>query len=132
MGHRLLGHDGLCANLHGHNYVFEVTVMGNPDVVGLVTDFTILKRDMRKLLDQLDHTMLLLKGDPAQSFFESSENRFMLLTRNPSAEHIASLMFNHMQDLSYSVKEVRVLESDGGWATTDRVNREVHLIKGRI
>jgi len=25
-----------------------------------------------------------------------------------------------------------VLESDGGWATTDRVNREVHLIKGRV
>ena len=43
-GHRLLGHEGKCANFHGHNYVadFYVTAADTDDV-GRVIDFARLE-----------------------------------------------------------------------------------------
>jgi 6-pyruvoyltetrahydropterin/6-carboxytetrahydropterin synthase len=131
IGHRLLGHQGLCANLHGHNYTFEVTVAGNPDVIGLVRDFSEIKKDMRSLLDKMDHAMVLVRSDPAGDYFRSSGDKVVFLTLNPSAENLASLLFNHMQKAGYSVTLVRVQESSGGWATTDRVNNDMRLVEYR-
>lgn len=132
MGHRLQFHTGLCRNLHGHNYDFEVTVSGTCNKVGYVEDFSILKHKMRLLLDQLDHTMLLELGDPALDYLQGTQDRYMILSVPPSAEHLSSLLYNHMQEHGFSVKEVRVKESDGGWASTDRVNRDVRLVRGRV
>ena len=39
-GHRLVGHEGKCQNLHGHNYTLEVYVTGREqDEVGRILDF---------------------------------------------------------------------------------------------
>ena len=44
-GHRLLGHEGKCANLHGHNYVAEIYVSGAEfDSLGRVVDFAVINR----------------------------------------------------------------------------------------
>jgi len=55
--HRLPGHPGACANLHGHHYRFEVQVAGSPDSQsGMVIDFAALDRLVHeKVIQELDH-----------------------------------------------------------------------------
>ncbi len=53
---------GQCANPngHGHNYVLEVTVAGQPDPkTGMIMNFDILKQIMRKeIVEHVDHRYL--------------------------------------------------------------------------
>ena len=51
---------GLCNEIHGHNYVFEVTVRGTPDpVTGYVIDLGDLKRIMNETVaNPCDHRSL--------------------------------------------------------------------------
>lgn len=57
--HRLRGYQGKCEELHGHNYRVRVIVAGEKlDQIGLLQDFTILKRVLRGIVDKLDHKYL--------------------------------------------------------------------------
>lgn len=57
--HSLVGYPGECKNLHGHTWDIEVTVTGSTlDDVGIMYDFKDLKRDMREIIDPLDHAYL--------------------------------------------------------------------------
>ncbi len=82
--HQLKGYRGKCEAVHGHNWKVEVTVQGEVlDDIGLLMDFTDLKKLLKKTTDPLDHVMLNeiegLKGD------------------NPSSEIIARYIFNQMK-----------------------------------
>ena len=48
-----------CETLHGHNYRARVELEGELGENGYVWDFVSLKRLMRRLVDELDHRMLL-------------------------------------------------------------------------
>ena len=57
--HRLRGYQGKCEQLHGHNYRVRLVVAGEQlDEVGLLQDFTVLKRVLRGVVDKLDHQYL--------------------------------------------------------------------------
>jgi 6-pyruvoyltetrahydropterin/6-carboxytetrahydropterin synthase len=64
--HRIRGHPGKCAYLHGHTYHLEVTVGArslNP--LGMVVDFDDLRAVIQKVvLDVWDHATLLDPEDP--------------------------------------------------------------------
>jgi 6-pyruvoyltetrahydropterin/6-carboxytetrahydropterin synthase len=48
-----------CSRLHGHSYVVQVHVAGEPDSrTGMVMDFADIKAAFRPLLEQLDHYYL--------------------------------------------------------------------------
>lgn len=51
---------GPCRNVHGHNYVLEVAVRGEPDArTGMVMNLVDLQRAMREeIVDQVDHRFL--------------------------------------------------------------------------
>ena len=54
-----------CEGLHGHNYRASVTVEGALDEEAwFVYDFTVLKRIMRGLCDEIDHKVLLPLHNP--------------------------------------------------------------------
>jgi 6-pyruvoyltetrahydropterin/6-carboxytetrahydropterin synthase len=57
--HALRGYKGKCENLHGHNYRVQIT-LGGPrlDTIGLLVDFTELKRILRGIIAGLDHQFL--------------------------------------------------------------------------
>jgi 6-pyruvoyltetrahydropterin/6-carboxytetrahydropterin synthase len=63
-GH-FLTYGGLCETLHGHNYRARVEVEGELDDDSLLLDFVSLKRLMRRLVDELDHRMLLPLHNPS-------------------------------------------------------------------
>ncbi len=79
-GHALRGYKGKCENPHGHNYKVRVIVEGpHLDSIGLLQDFTQLKRVMREIIGGVDHKFL---NDQAP--FD---------TLNPSAENLAKYFY---------------------------------------
>jgi len=65
MAHALRCHDGLCANIHGHSYVLDVSITGVPTDApghpkdGMVIDFADLKRIVKPVVDRYDHALFL-------------------------------------------------------------------------
>ena len=58
-----------CEALHGHNYRVGVTVEGAVDAECLfVLDFSILKQIVRKLVDEVDHKVILPTDNPKLAF----------------------------------------------------------------
>lgn len=90
--HRIAGHPGKCAWLHGHTYHLEVTVSSptlNP--LGMVMDFDDLGDAVRKaVLDLWDHATLLAADDPLgpaiSAVQREAPDRVVLLPGHPTAE----------------------------------------------
>jgi 6-pyruvoyltetrahydropterin/6-carboxytetrahydropterin synthase len=79
-GHALRGYQGKCENVHGHNYKVRVTLQGpRLDSIGLLCDFTHIKRAIRQIIAGVDHKFL---NDQAP--FD---------TVNPSAENLAKYFY---------------------------------------
>lgn len=61
-GHRLAKHDFKCQNLHGHRYIFDVTITGKVSKdTGLLMDFSHIKNPV---MEAFDHNTILNKDDP--------------------------------------------------------------------
>ena len=90
--HRIAGHPGKCAWLHGHTYHLEVTVSSptlNP--LGMVMDFDDLGDVVRKaVLDLWDHATLLAADDPLgpaiAAVQHQAPDRVVRLPGQPTAE----------------------------------------------
>lgn len=66
MAHALWNYDGLCRNIHGHSYILQVTVIGEPisdqdnTKLGMVMDFGDLKAIVnREIVKDLDHSIVV-------------------------------------------------------------------------
>jgi len=62
-----------CETLHGHNYRARVELEGALDENYYVWDFVSLKRLMRRLVDEMDHRMLLPLENPALTLSDEGE-----------------------------------------------------------
>ena len=78
-------------NWHGHNYVLEVTVSGEPDPdTGYVIDLGVLKGLLEeKILDKVDHKNLNLEVDFLEGVLPSTEN-FVVAIWNELKEALPS------------------------------------------
>ncbi len=103
-GHALRNYRGKCENVHGHNYRVQVTLRGEKlDPVGMLVDFTELKRILRAISDKLDHVFI----NDVEPFTEL----------NPTAENMAWYFYGELaQALTLvdrvEVAEVKVWETD--------------------
>src|ERR1700733_14143910 len=80
-GHALRGYKGKCENPHGHNYRVRVNAEGEQlDSIGLLYDFTHLKRILRELVSGGVHKFLN-RQDP-------------FVPINPSAENLAKFFYD--------------------------------------
>lgn len=65
-----------CETLHGHNYRVGVTVEGGvDDETRFVVDFSVLKKAVRKLVDEIDHKVLLPLKNPKLGFRDEGQKR---------------------------------------------------------
>lgn len=100
--HFLRNYGGKCENLHGHS--FKVVVRLNAtklNDIGIACDFTIIKRQLNKVLSRFDHTCL---------------NNIPPFNKiNPSSENIAATIFTELQpkitNVSVTLVMVEVWES---------------------
>lgn len=121
-GHRLLNYAGKCRNLHGHNGRAVVTLEAPAlDRLGMVVDFTEIKRILKTWIDDtLDHKMLLHRDDPMLPELRRQGEPFVELDVNPTAENIAKLIFDYAIGHGLPVVEVTLWESDNSFATYRR------------
>jgi len=74
--------------VHGHTYKLQVTLEGKVQSNGLLIDFVVLKRIVkRQVLEKLDHVLI---ND---------------VIENPSAERIVMWMWAHLKDLPKLLRE---------------------------
>jgi 6-pyruvoyltetrahydropterin/6-carboxytetrahydropterin synthase len=124
-GHRLLGHEGRCAYLHGHNYRVEVEVHARGggaevDDVGRVVDFALIKRRLLGWLDaHWDHTFILWEADATAlaAVRQAEPTKYFLLPWNPTAENMARYLLevvapHVLGDLGVVARRVAVWETD--------------------
>lgn len=89
---------------HGHNYELHVTVSGkvNPQT-GMIVNLTVLKQQVKKIVDQFDHKFLNLDT----AYFKD---------KIPTTENIALVIFNLIEkELSaedYHIQKIRLFERD--------------------
>jgi len=76
-GH-FITYEGSCETLHGHNYRARVELEGELDENYYVWDFVSLKRLMRKLVDEMDHRMLLPLQNPMLTLREEDGHVLVL------------------------------------------------------
>jgi len=102
--HNLIKYHGKCERLHGHTYRLDVTVKGVPDEEGMIIDFTILKKLVkREVLAQLDHSYI---ND---------------IISQPTAENIAIWVWERLAGLlssqRYHLYEIKVYETQTSYVT---------------
>ena len=61
--HRLPWHPGACQHLHGHSYVMWIELEGVPDQRGMIIDFKAIKKVIKPLVDEWDHSILVDETD---------------------------------------------------------------------
>ena len=124
-GHRLFGHEGRCAFLHGHNYRVEIEVEAEGggaavDAVGRVVDFSLIKRRMLGWLDEhWDHAFILFAGDETAlaAVRQARPTKYFVLPWNPTAENMARYLLEVvaprvLDDLGVVARRVSVWETD--------------------
>lgn len=95
--HQVKGYPGDCAGLHGHTYRVVVRVgVEKLDELGMAVDFRGLRRELDKVLGELDH-----KNLNKIVFFKA---------RNATAEYVAQYIFNRMKKKMDFITSVTVWE----------------------
>ena len=61
--HFLFDHNK-CSRIHGHNYTVQIKLEGGLNNQNFVVDFFVLKEQLRKIADELDHAILLPEKSP--------------------------------------------------------------------
>lgn len=122
-GHRLVGHESKCKNLHGHRYAAEITVelTGDLDDVGRVVDFGVIKQKVGGWIDdELDHAFIVNAADPLLAVITSSGKHFVV-DFEPTAENLAQIIFDKaaalLDDGRMSVVAVKLFETPTSSAT---------------
>lgn len=91
-GHRVVGHEGKCRFLHGHNYRIHFEIgCKQLDSVGRVIDFSVIKEKLCMWLeDNYDHKFLIWEEDPLlEDLRKITEESLVVVPFNPTAENIA-------------------------------------------
>lgn len=131
MAHALRCHDGLCANIHGHSYVLDVTLTGTPRYEpghpkdGMVIDFSELKKLVNTaVVDRYDHALLLHESDRAQaSTGHELFGRTVFTPWQPSCENVLLDIVERLQAAlqgSAVLQAVRLQETASSWAEWER------------
>lgn len=147
MAHMLDGHEGLCKNLHGHEYKLIVTVNRRHEQVleapghpgdGMVVDFKMLKNIVKKkIVDPLDHALML--NQYSTDAFELSllnlcqihDKKYQLVNFRPTAEHMvhyfARILKDELAAVNLELTTLRLYEtptSYADWIPATKITKE--------
>ncbi|MDE7363498.1 MAG: 6-carboxytetrahydropterin synthase QueD [Ruminococcus sp.] len=117
--HFLYGYNGKCANIHGHRWTVEVMINGESlqesgEKKGMLIDFSDLKKAVKQLADDFDHSLIYETGSLKQSTIEAlNDEKFRLIEVNfrPTAENFARHFHEILSAQGFEIKSVTVYET---------------------
>ena len=121
-GHRIDGHEGKCADFHGHRYSFEIYMKPKDglDKLGRAIDFGVVKKIIGGWLDEYwDHGMLIWEKDEFAYLWQENgplhKQKHFFLPKNPTAENLSSFLFEQsyklLQDTDVEVIAIGCFET---------------------
>lgn len=118
-GHRLIDYEGKCAHPHGHNGKIEIELGADHlDKRGMVYDFGDIKEMIQKWVDrELDHKMILKKGDALVKILKELKEPCFEMDENPTAESLAKLVFDYGKSKGMPILQVTFWETQSSSAT---------------
>lgn len=134
MAHALDNYDGLCKNIHGHNYHLEVTVSGIPVVdiaspkKGMLIDFSDLKKIInRDIIEVLDHALMLNQDTNPElmALLKKSYERVIMVPFQPTTENMLCYLADTIKKILpegvhlYSLKLKETENSYAEWYAVD-------------
>jgi 6-pyruvoyltetrahydropterin/6-carboxytetrahydropterin synthase len=102
--HYLPGHEK-CGKVHGHTYKIEVLIEGEVQENGMVIDFYDLKKGVKEILQEYDHTLL---------------NEQMAI---PSCEYLCLQIHTKLRKRFGFPLKVNVWEGEGKWCEIDNFSK---------
>ncbi len=126
--HFLSGYEGKCANIHGHRWRIVAEVVGEKlasegQLRGMVIDFGDLKRDVKKMVDDHDHALIIERGTMREITLNClREDGFNIIEIpfRPTAEEFSRYFYEILEDKGYQAKRVTVYETPTNCATYER------------
>lgn len=134
MAHTLYEYDGLCRNIHGHSYILEVTLIGEPrdepnhPKDGMVMDFGQIKELVKtQIVNRFDHALMvnnLIPGKQKELLRQTTE-RFIVVDFQPTSEnivvYIAGILQQHLPSgvNLFSVRLFETATSFAEWFASD-------------
>lgn len=123
--HFLSGYIGKCGNLHGHRWRVLLQVESEElkeDVQqrGMCVDFSILKEELKEIVDRYDHMLLIEKDSLRKKTMEAfAEEGFPVveLSFRPTAENFAKHFYDLFKEKGYGVAMVQVYETPNNCAS---------------
>jgi 6-pyruvoyltetrahydropterin/6-carboxytetrahydropterin synthase len=121
--HRLVGYEGLCANLHGHIWKCELEIQGKSlDNIGMLWDFT----NAKKLKSMFDHKTILKNCRENSQLVQvlidlCGSDSVYLMDRNPTAENLCSEILKKCKGFNPKLAyKIKVYESPKSYAEDKR------------
>ncbi len=122
MGHRLVFHQGLCKNIHGHSYSLRIQLEGEVDHNGMILDFYELSTIVEPIIEELDHSFLCDESDEVMiEFFLNNPMKVVMVPFVTTAEHICSWILDRIVEaLKHNTRicsiSARLNETERAWA----------------
>lgn len=123
--HFLARYEGKCHNIHGHHWIVQARVRGEQlhedgQERGMLIDFSCLKKDLKAVVDPMDHTLIYESGTLHERTLQClCEEDFSLtaVAFRPTAENFAKYFFDQLSAYGYQVAEVTVYETPNNCAS---------------
>jgi 6-pyruvoyltetrahydropterin/6-carboxytetrahydropterin synthase len=134
-----------CGRLHGHTYAVHVKIVGEPDKKGIIMDFSLLKDILKKIVNELDHRILIpeksslvtIKKEEKsikmvtlkKQYILPMEDCILLPIDSTSAENLAHYILNRALEKITASKRIKSVEVgvDEGLGQGARVTK---ILKG--
>jgi len=134
-----------CGRLHGHTYAVHLKVFGKPDEKGIIMDFSSLKETVKKVVNELDHKVLIpeksgfmtikKEDDVVKLSLSSLKKKYvfpiddcvLLPIDSTSAENLADYILEkivRMMSISKRIKNIEV-GVDEGFGQGARVSKTI-------
>ncbi|MCD7826438.1 MAG: 6-carboxytetrahydropterin synthase QueD [Clostridiaceae bacterium] len=123
--HFLSDYQGKCSNLHGHRWrvIFDIqgeTLRTDSQLRGMCEDFSDVRKVVRDMLDEYDHTLLVEQGSLKEKTLQAMDEEgfaILQLPFRPTAENFARHFYDLISEKGYQVAKVSVYETPNNCAS---------------
>ncbi|SES10552.1 6-carboxytetrahydropterin synthase QueD [Lachnobacterium bovis] len=117
--HFLANYQGKCRNLHGHRWRVVIEVKSETLKEGMVIDFTDIKKDLKDMLENYDHSLIIEENTASEKLLEAlkeDDYKINIVKFRPTAENFAYFFFTELKK-KYNISKVKVYETPNNCAT---------------